>query len=54
MGVRFANYSGTSSDPQIDYTVVTGYANDVIGVVTGNIGKVNGVAAASIDKVIGI
>jgi len=54
VGIRFANYSGTSSDPQIDYTVQTGYANDVIGVATGSIGKVNGVATASIEKVIGV
>ena len=38
----------------LDYTAVTGYANDVIGVATGNIGKVIGVATASIDKVIGV
>jgi|21_taG_2_1085346.scaffolds.fasta_scaffold78730_2 hypothetical protein len=54
VGLRFANYSGTSSDPQIDYTVQTGYANDIIGVATGSIGKVNGVATASINKVIGV
>jgi len=38
----------------VDYTVITGYANDVIGVATGSIGKVIGVATASIDKVIGV
>ena len=38
----------------LDYTVVVGYANDVIGVATGNIGKVNGVATADIEKVIGV
>jgi len=54
VGVRFANYTGTSSDPQIDYTIATGYANRVIGVTNSNIGKVNGVLTSSIDKVIGI
>jgi len=52
VGVRFANYGGTGSDPQIDYTVVTGYANNVLGVASGSIGKVTGVATASIEKVI--
>jgi hypothetical protein len=47
-----SDYSGTSRDPYIDYTVVSGYANDVIGVATGNIGKVIGVATANIEKVI--
>ena len=36
----------------LDYTVVVGYANDVIGVATGSIGKVIGVATADIEKVI--
>lgn len=54
VSMRFTDYSGTSSDPQIDYTVVTGYANDVIGVATANIGKINGVVTASINKVIGV
>ena len=48
------NYTGTSRDPYIDYTVQTGYTNDVIGVATGNIGKVAGVATANIEKVIGV
>ena len=51
---RTSNYPGTGSDPYIDYTVQTGYANDVIGVATGSIGKVTGVATANINKVIGI
>tara|TARA_R100001443_G_scaffold65222_1_gene74516 strand:+ start:1963 stop:2649 length:687 start_codon:yes stop_codon:yes gene_type:complete len=54
VGLRFANFSGTSSDPQIEYTVVTGYANDVMGVASANIGKVNGIATASVSKVIGV
>ena len=54
VGLRYANYSGTSSDPQIDYTLSTGYANTVIGVTNSNISKVNGVLTASISKVNGI
>lgn len=54
VGLRYANYTGTSSDPQIDYTVATGYANRVIGVTNSNIGKVNGVLTSSIDKVNGV
>tara|TARA_R110002012_G_scaffold288276_2_gene480926 strand:+ start:1896 stop:2591 length:696 start_codon:yes stop_codon:yes gene_type:complete len=54
VGLRFADYSGTSSDPQIDYTLQTGYANNVIGISSANIGKVNGVATANIEKVIGV
>ena len=54
VGLRFANYSGTSSDPQIDYTLQTGYANNIIGVASASIGKVNGVATANIEKVIGV
>ena len=53
-GIYFVDNSSTSKDPYIDYTVATGYANDVIGVATGNIGKVISVATASIDKVIGV
>jgi len=53
-GMYYDNETGTSKDPYIDYTEVTGYANDVLGVATGNIGKVNGVATASIEKVIGV
>ena len=54
-GAYYTEYSGTSRDPKIDYTLaVTGYANDVNGVASANIGKVNGVATASINKVNGI
>tara|TARA_R110000824_G_scaffold124573_1_gene283185 strand:+ start:198 stop:893 length:696 start_codon:yes stop_codon:yes gene_type:complete len=52
--IYYSDYTGTTRDPQIDYTVVTGYANHVTGVATGNIGKVNGIATASIEKVIGV
>ena len=40
--------------PHIDYTLATGYANNVNGVAAANIGKINGVATASISKVNGI
>ena len=53
-GAYFTDYSGTGVDPYIEYTVVTGYGNDVIGVATGNISKVNGVATANIEKVTGV
>ena len=54
-GGYFSEWSGTSYDPHIDYTLAaTGYANDVNGVASANIGKVNGVATASISKVNGI
>ena len=48
------DYTGTSRDPYIDYTVVTGYGNTVIGVASGNISKVNDIATADIDKIIGV
>jgi len=53
VGLRYANYSGTSSDPQIEYVEATGYSNTVMGVTNSNIGKINGVSTASISKVIG-
>tara|TARA_R100000808_G_C2128517_1_gene138226 strand:- start:873 stop:1412 length:540 start_codon:yes stop_codon:yes gene_type:complete len=53
-GGYFTDQSGTSKDPYIEYTVVTGYGNTVTGVASANIGKVNGVATASISKVIGV
>jgi len=52
-GGYYANYTGTSRDPYIEYTLA-GYANSVNGVASANIGKVNGVATASISKVNGI
>ncbi len=54
VGLRYANYTGTSSDPQIDYTIATNYANKVIGVTNSNIGKVNGVLTSSISEINGI
>ena len=54
-GAYMTNYTGTSRDPYIEYTVAsTGYANNVNGVALANIGKINGVATASIEKVNGI
>ena len=52
-GFYYADFSGTSSDPYIDYTLSTGYGNDVSGVASGNISSVNGIATADISKIIG-
>ena len=49
-----SDYTGTSRDPYIEYTVATGYGNTVNGVAAASIGKINGVATASISKVNGI
>ena len=38
----------------LDYTLQTGYGNDVNGVAAASIGKVNGVATANIEKINGI
>ena len=54
IGAYYTNYTGTSRDPYIDYTIATGYANVVNGVAAANIGKVNGIATADISKVIGV
>ena len=49
------NYTGTSRDPYLDYTLApSGYGNNVNGVASANIGEVIGVATANISKVIGI
>ena len=53
-GVHFAEWSSTSSDPYIDYTLSTGYGNAVNGIAAANISKINGIATANIDKVNGI
>ena len=53
-GFYFADYFLTSSDPHIDYTLSTGYGNDIIGVASANISKVNGVETANIEKVNGV
>ena len=54
VGHYWTDYSGTSRDPYIEYTLATGYANSVNGVASANIGKVMGVATANISKVNGI
>ena len=51
-GMQFADSSGTSNDPYIEYSI--GYGNDVLGVSSANINTVIGVATANIDKVIGV
>ena len=54
-GMYFADNSGTSFDPKIDYVEgVAGYGHSVLGVASGNISKVKGVATANIGKVIGV
>ena len=54
-GVHFANYTGTTRDPKIDYTLAAGgYGNTVMGVASGDISKVKGVATADIEKVMGV
>ena len=52
-GGYYAEYTGTSRDPKLDYTLA-GYANNVKGVAAANIAKINGVATANISKVNGI
>ncbi len=52
-GVYFADNTGTSKDPYIDYTLA-GYGNAVLGVASANISTVNGVATADISKVNGV
>ena len=54
VGFYWTDYTGTSRDPYIEYTVATGYGNKVNGVNSASIGKINGVATASISKVNGI
>ena len=54
IGFYWTDYTSTSRDPYIEYTVATGYGNTVKGVAAANIGKINGVATASISKVNGI
>ena len=53
-GLWWTDYSGTSNDPHIEYTIAAGYANNVNGVAAASISKINGVATASIEKVNGI
>ena len=53
-GIYYDNYTGTSRDPYIDYTLSTGYGHTVNGVAAASIGKVKGVATANISKVNGV
>ena len=53
-GAYYTNYTGTSRDPYIEYTVAAAYSNRVNGVAGASIGRINGVAAADIEKVNGI
>ena len=54
-GIRYANYVGSSSDPQIEYTAgSTGYANTVLGVAASSYSKIIDVDKADISKVIGV
>ena len=51
-GGHYTEYSSTSRDPYIEYTVsASGYTHDVNGVAAASIGKVNYVATASIGKI---
>jgi len=52
VGVTFANQTGTSTDPVIDYTAAAaGYGHKVIGVAAASISKVNTIATANIGKI---
>ena len=56
-GMYFADNSGTSRDPKIDYTAgsaASGYSHAVMGVASGNISAVNGIATGNIEKVNGV
>ena len=51
-GMIFENYSGTETDPIIDYTLAsTGYSHDVSGLAAASIAEVNTVATANIGKI---
>ena len=50
VGINFKSSLG----PKIDFTEVSGYGNDVIGVASANIAAVKGVATANISEVIGV
>ena len=52
-GLYTTNYTGTSRDPYIDYTVATGYSHDIMGLAAASIGKVSSLATANVGKVSG-
>ena len=54
LGGRYNEASSSGQRLRINYTLATGYGNDVIGVASADIAKVNGVATADIEKIIGI
>ena len=52
-GLYFQNWSSTSRDPYIEYTVgALGYGNDVSGVASGDIHSINGILTGNIESVI--
>jgi len=51
-GMYFADSTGTSNDPYIEYTV--GFSHEISGVSGGNINSVSGVSAASISNRSGV
>ena len=53
LAVKFAEQSGTSSDPKLSYTLATGYSHDIMAVAAASIGKVNTVATANVGKISG-
>jgi hypothetical protein len=53
-GAYYAEQASPDYRPHIDYTLATGYGNNINGVASANIGKINGVATANISKVNGI
>ena len=51
--LRMADYTGTSFDPRIEYTL-PGYTHDVSGLAAASISKVDEVATANIGKINGL
>ena len=51
--IRWDGRTGTTP-PVLNYTLSTGYANNINGVASANIGSVIGVATANIDKINGV
>ena len=52
VGAYYTDYTGTSRDPYIEYTL--GYGNTVTGIEPADIEEVTGIATASISKINGI
>jgi len=53
LSIKFAEQSGTSSDPKLSFTLATGYSHDIMAVAAASIGKVNTVATANVGKISG-